>query len=225
MTRAAVLALAIALLAASPAEAQTTFQDATGIPWSVASLEVGLLATAVAIAGSGRESAPSAGLVMLGLTAVGAGVAAGVAQATDAPVEPPMVFHHAFVAAALLGGTISFALTEAGETGDTRLALGIAGLIAGAGAMATYSVLRMDRLAHDPELVEEAHVLSWVPIVTAGLVGGVLTGLFQEVGALIGAITGLVALGVSIAFVEVAIAENPTPMAPMPLVSGGAFRF
>lgn len=216
MSRAA-LALVV-LLFASPAEAQTTYQDSTGVTWAVASLELGLLAAVVAIAGADDSSAQGVAYLMLGLALVGSGVAAGVAQATEAPVEPPMVFHHSFIAAALLGGTVSFALTEAGETGDARLGIGIAALVAGAAGMATYSVLRRRELAHHPELVEEAHVLSWVPVLTAALVGGVLGAIIEETGVLIGAISGLVALGVSILAVEIAISENPDD--PMEMTGG-----
>lgn len=225
MTRAFVLALALSLVPAC-AEAQTTYQDSTGLTYSVAALELGLLATIGGVAAAGDEDGEAVALVMLAATVLASGVTAGVAQATDAPVEPPMVFHHAFVAAALLGGTVSFALTEAGERGDTRLALGIAGLLVGAAGMATWSVLRMDRLAHDPELVEEAHVMSWVPILTAGLLSGILGATTGEVGVLIGAIAGLVAIGVGVAVVEVGIAENPEPdPMPMPLTGGLSARF
>ncbi|MGE0791100.1 MAG: hypothetical protein AB7S26_35840 [Sandaracinaceae bacterium] len=206
------LAAALTLAPTGHAEAQTTYQDSTGLTWSIATIEVGLLATVGGVAAADSSSATTVAYALLGLTALAAGVTAGVAQATNAPVEPPMVFHHAFIAAALLGGTVSFALTEAGETGDARLALGIAALVLGAAGMGTYSVLRMDRLAHDPQLVEEAHVLSWVPVASAALFGAIFGAAMGESGVLVGAIAGLVGLGISIAFVEVAIAENPPPM-------------
>lgn len=222
MTRAA-LALVV-LLSASPAQAQTTYQDSTGLTWSVAALEVGLLAAVAGIAASDSESAQGVAYLMLALAIIGSGVSAGVAQATDAPVEPPMVFHHAFIAAALFGGTMSFALTEAGETGDVRTALGIAALVAGAAGMATYSVLRRRELAHHPELVEEAHILSWVPVLSAALVGGVLGAIVGEAGVLVGAVSGLVALGLSIVAVEIAISENPEEMVP-PMMGGLTAEF
>ncbi|HJL16521.1 MAG TPA: hypothetical protein RMH99_12740 [Sandaracinaceae bacterium LLY-WYZ-13_1] len=219
-----------ALLGAAPARAQmdmemdapTTYQDSTGLTWSVATLEAGLLLTVAASAAAGEEN-QAVGLVALGATVVGSAVSSGVAQATNAPVEPPMVFHHGFIGGALLGGLLSFSTRLAGGHPDLVAGLGVGGLLAGAAGAATYSVLRMDRLAHDPELLEEAHVLSWVPAASAGLLTAILgmAGLRDE-APLIGAITGLVGLGISVAFVEVALSEHPPPderamMTGMPL--------
>lgn len=197
-----------------------TYQDSTGLTWSVAALELGLMVAVAAAAATGERDGGVAGVLLLGAAAVGSAVAAGVAQATEAPVEPPMVFHQGLVGAALLGGLMSFSSRLAGERGDAPAILGVAGLLAGAAGAASYSVLRMDRLAHDPELVEEAHVLSWAPALAAGIVTAALgaAGLQDEAG-LIGAITGLVGLGVAITLVEVAIAENPLPEGPMPMTA------
>jgi hypothetical protein len=214
-------ALGLALLGPAPACAQEdegpTYQDSTGLTWSVATLELGLMAAVAAAAAVGEQDGGAVGAVALGAAVVASAVAAGVGQATGAPVEPPMVFHQGLVGAALLGGLLSFSLRAAGERGDAPAILGVAGLLAGAAGAATYSVLRMDRLAHDPELVEEAHVLSWAPILTAGILTGVLgaVGLTDEAG-LVGAIAGLAVLGGAIALVEVAVAENPPPGERMP---------
>lgn len=209
------LSAAISLAATPAAHAQDpppTYQDSTGLTWSVATLELGMLLTVAAAALSGEQDGGVLGVLMFAATVVAAAVTSGVAQAVNAPVEPPMVFHHAFVGAALVGGLMSFSLRIAGERGDVPGIFGVAGLIAGAAGAATYSVLRMERLAHDPELIEEAHVLSWAPVLSAGILTAVLgaVGLDDE-APFAGAVVGLSALALSITLVEVAIAENPPP--------------
>ncbi|MFK7987663.1 MAG: hypothetical protein AB8I08_16720 [Sandaracinaceae bacterium] len=217
------LVLSWASFGASAASAQTTYQQSTGLTWSAATLELGMALSTGAMAVSDPANAQGVGLITLGAAAIASGVSAGVAQGTDAPVEPAMVFHHGFLGGALLGGLLSFSVRAAGETGDLSTWLGVIGLLAGAGAMATYSVFRMERLAHDPQLVEEAHVLSWTPLLSAGILSVALTAAgFVEGAGVVGAIVGLVALGIGISLVEVAIAENPVPdtmMMGAPLVS------
>lgn len=227
------LSALVVLASASPARAQMedppTYQDTTGLTWAVGTLELGLILSAVAVAAGDDQSAQAIGALALGAAVVASGVAAGVAQGLDAPVEPAMVFHHGIVGAALVGGLLSFSLRASGMRDQTPTYVGLVGLLVGAAGAVTYSVLRMDRLAHDPQLVEEAHVLSWAPILSAGLLTAVLTavGLTDAAGVL-GATVGLVALGVAIALVEVAIAEHPAPEEPVtmeaPLV-GWSARF
>ena len=201
---------------ASAQDDDVTYQSSTGLTWSAATLELGLVLTTVATAASPEQSAQAVGILGLGASVVGSGVSAAVAQSTDAPVEPAMVFHHGFLGGALLGGLLSFSMRVAGERGDLPGWVGLAGLIAGAGAMATYSVLRMERLAHDPQLIEEAHVLSWAPLLSAGLLSAVLTAVgMTDAAGVIGATVGLIALGIGISLVEVAIAENDWPREPM----------
>ena len=209
----AVVLGAPSLAAAQVVEPGPTYQDTTGLTWSVATLELGLIAAALAIAVSDQQSAgPVAGLMFLAAI-VASAVMAGVGQALDAPVEPPMVFHQGLVGGALLGGLLSFSLRFAGERGDTPQIFGVTGLILGAAGAVTYSVLRMGRLADDPQLVEEAHVLSWGPVLAAGLTTAVLGALdLEDLAPVIGASVGLVTLGIAIALVEVAIAENPAPV-------------
>jgi len=199
-----------------------TFQDSTGLTWSVATLEAGLALTAVGTAAADSADAQTVSILMIAATLISSGVLAAVMQALDAPVEPPMVFHQGLIGGALLGGLMTFSARIADPHGpdgpDVASALGVAGLLLGAGGAATYAVLRMDRLAHDPQLVEEAHLLSWGPVLTAGLLTAALgaAGL-EDWAPLVGAISGLIFLGASVAAAEVAIAENPPP-APAPLV-------
>ena len=209
--------LALSLAGApSGARGQTdegpTFQDCSGLPWGVATLEAGLLLTAALVAAVDRSDGIGVGAAMSLAAVVSSAVLSGVTQAYGVTVEPAMVFHHGIVGGALLGGLMSFSLRAAGERGDALSIVGVAGLIAGAGGAATYSVLRMERLAHDPRLVEEAHFLSWGPILAASLVGVVLTAIgLDELSGVIATSVGLAVLGVAITLAEVAIAEHPWP--------------
>lgn len=219
-----VLVTALLLSMASPAMAQDpgpTFQDSTGLTWSVATLELGLALTAIGVAASHPRDAQTVSFLMIAATFLVSGVLAGVTQALDAPVEPPMVFHHSLIGAALVGGMMSFSVRVSGErSSEVANGFGIAGLIIGVGASATYSVLRMDRLARDPALVEEAHLMSWGPVLTAAILGAILSAAgLEDAAALIGAVAGLIFLGAAITAVEVAIAENPAPATTMPLVA------
>jgi hypothetical protein len=212
----ALLAGALVVGAASRGEAQVdrgpTYQDTTGLTWSVATLELGLVVAVLAIVASDRQDAGTVTGLMFLAALVASGVTAGVAQALDAPVEPPMVFHQGIVGAALLGGLLSFSMRAAGERGDAPQILGVTGLLLGGAGSVTYSVLRMGRLADDPQLVEEAHFLSWGPVLAAGITTAVLGALdLEDLAPVIGASAGLVTLGIAMALVEVAIAEHPAP--------------
>ena len=217
---AAVFALSL-LSAPAGAAAQTegpTFQDMMGLTWAVASLEAGLLLTAAISAAVDQGSSGLVAGSLLLATVISSAVLSGVTQAYGVIVEPAMVFHHGVVGAALVGGLLSFSLRAAGERGDAPAIFGVAGLIAGAGGAVTYALLRMERLALDPQLVEEAHFLSWGPIATAALLGTVLTALgLEDLSGVIATATGLVVLGVAVLLAEIAIAEHPAPTPEPPM--------
>lgn len=221
---------ALVLGAPSLGEAQVdpgpTYQDTTGLTWSVATLELGLAVAVLAIVTADRQSSGTIAGLMFLAAIVASGVMAGVAQALDAPVEPPMVFHQGIIGAALLGGLFSFSLRFAGERGDAPQILGVTGLLLGAAGSVTYAVLRMGRLADDPQLVEEAHFLSWGPVLAAGITTAVLGALdLEDLAPVIGASVGLVTLGIAMALVEVAIAEHPAPTTDVGVATWPLFAY
>lgn len=216
--RIALVLLLLATVAGAPSRASaqaTTYAETTGLTWGVAAFELGLLATVAGAAILAAERSPDTqpfAVYGLAISAVLGAVAAAVAQALAAPVEPAMLFHHGFTGGVLIGGLASSALAAGGARDEMPAWFGLGALVVGAAGAVTYSALRMDRLAHDPHLVEEAHALSWVPLPAAGIVAAVvaLAGAPQA-APILGALAGIVAYAIAVGFVEDAIASHPAP--------------
>lgn len=217
MRLAAAIVLSAALATPARGAAQTTYADSTGLTWGVATFELGLVASvtsaAILAGGGSTREAQEAALIGLAVSAA-LGVAASiVTQVLAAPVEAPMLFHHGFTGGLLVGGLASSVLAGAGLRDQTPAWVGLAAMVAGAAGAVSYSALRMDRLAYDPALVEEAHALSWVPLPTAGVVAALLAiGGATDAAPIVGALAGIVAYAIAIGVTEDAIASEPMAM-------------
>ncbi len=222
-----VLALCATLCTPARGAAQETdFADSTGLTWGIATFELAAIATVAGAAILGSQRAPEAQPFLIYGLAISAalGIAASVAaQVLDAPVEVPMVFHHGFTGGVLLGGLASSLLATTLRD-DTPAWVGLGALAVGAAGAATYAALRSDRLAHAPELLEEAHALSWAPLASAGVTAIVvaLAGA-TEAAPILGALVGIVVYGITIGFVEDAIASHPAPMTAPLVHAAGRF--
>lgn len=211
------------------ASAQTTdYADSTGLTWGVATFELALIGTLVGAAILSGDRSPLAqpfALYGLGVSAALGVVAAVVAQVLGAMVEPPMLFHHGFTGGLLTGGLAAASLAGAGLRGEAPAWVGLGVMVVGAAGAVTYSTLRMDRLANDPELLEEAHALSWAPLPAAGIVAAILAlAGATDAAPIVGALAGIVAYAIAIGVAEDAITSHPPPSTSAPLVrASGVF--
>jgi hypothetical protein len=208
------------------AAAQTSeaaFQDATGPMWGLATFELGLLATGVAVgiyAGGCQGLGCIGGIAIAGLggassLVLGLGVGIGTGFA-EVPADVPFVFHHTlfgFGAVAALG--IGIALLADDDEPLIAPAL-IAGAVAAAG-FAAYAIARRDDYIRDPDAALPAHLMTWTPFVLGAIGSVILAGGDAEPGPFL-VVLGLAILGcygASVAWAESEIASEPAMVAPL----------
>jgi hypothetical protein len=214
---------AIVLSAPSESQAQatdSTFQEATGPMWGVATLELGMIATTVAMAAYlddctdlGCLGAFLVGAIGLGASVVVAlGVGIGTALA-DAPADIAFAFHHSFFGFGTLFA-ITGGITLLAEDELSPIAAFIAGGV-GAIALGAYTIARRDDYVRNPELVLPANLMTWLPFTIAAIFGvTVAAGGSDDPGAFLLAIGIAVAAcyGAMIAWAETELASDAAPI-------------
>ena len=190
-------------------EPGSTFADATGAVWGLATFESWLLLSAMGLAasdgcGSGDdEELACAGL--LALATILAGVSSGLAADTaQAPADAPFFWHHT-----LWGGLtgMMLGLGLAGEDDDARAVLASAGVLIGAVVAGAYTWSRRDHLLHHPDAETGVHIATWgVPV--AGLVGALIGLLLEDdeptIMGLVSSIAALTTYGIGFGMAEAA---------------------
>lgn len=171
------LPLLVALLltlAPRGAAAQATYQDATSASYTAAALELAALAVILPTAATGGiDQLDGDGELAFFLMNVAASLAfvatsGGIAQASSAPAEVPLVWHGTLAMSAsmamLFGGYVSiFDEREGFPIGA------VIGAVLGGAMGAAWSGLNADRLAHDPEQIGPAHLMTWAPLLATSL--------------------------------------------------------
>lgn len=171
----AALALSLSAHTLTPERARAqAYQDSTSASYAAAGLELALVI-------GGLSAIPLSGtrgldrdhrelfLIMNALTILAAaGVSGGVADASSAPAELPLVWHGTLTLAASMalfwGGYASIFDDDEGP-----LIGGVVGGILGAIGGAAWTATAAERLARDPEHAGPAHLLTWAPVPLAAL--------------------------------------------------------
>lgn len=220
-----VVGFGMAMVLAAPGDSQaqasdSTFQEATGPMWGVATFELGMIATTIAMAAYlddctdlGCLGAFLVGAIGLGasfVVALGTGIGTALA---DAPADIPFSFHHSFFGFGTLFAIAGGITLLAGDELDPIPAF-IAGGV-GAVALGAYTIARRDDYVRNPELVLPANLMTWLPFTIAAIFGvTVAAGGSDDIGAFLLAIGIAVAACYAgmIAWGESEIAEGPDPV-------------
>ena len=222
----------VALLSLSPQTARAqSLQEATGLSYGVATLELGtlLLLGGLAIgdaAGGPHTRNPFDEELLFGLSAaamvLGSVASIGIAQSEAAPVLPAQLFHQGFAGASLLGALGYSTGRLSGDDEGLTLGLSIGGAILGAAGAVSYAAVRGERIVAEERDPLPAWNWAFGPTV-AGLFFGGLAAFVADraggvdpgvIGLLVGSLAGLLFYGLAVLAVETSGIAEPPPIAP-----------